>query len=148
MCFFVVTRVTVKISLGSTWASGRPGPSCEMMRDLKTFSVKSMISSTAVESEDSPLNRQVVINRPCSIRHFQRELSPASGGSIIQVPSARYGVSCRCPCHVPIKSRDKVASSGSASAMTGTIKASKIAETLHFRARFVFIHIETDYERR
>src|SRR6266550_6887494 len=88
--FFVVTRVTVKISLGRTWPSGLPGPSCEMMRDLKIFSVSSMISSTAVESEDSPLNRQVVINRPCSIRHFPRELSPSSGGSIIQVASARY----------------------------------------------------------
>jgi hypothetical protein len=54
------------------------------MRDLKIFSVSSMISSTAVESEDSPLNRQVVINRPCSIRRFPRELSPSSGGSIIR----------------------------------------------------------------
>src|SRR5207247_4409682 len=88
--FFVVTRVTVKISLGRTCPSGRPGPSCEMMRDLKIFSVSSTTSSTAVESEDSPLNRQVVINRPCSIRHCPRELSPSSGGSIIQVPSARY----------------------------------------------------------
>src|SRR5207249_8970669 len=52
-----------------------------MMRDLKIFSVSSLISSTAVESEDSPLNRQVVINRPCSIRHFPRVLSPSSGGS-------------------------------------------------------------------
>src|SRR5436190_16567176 len=88
--FFSVTRVKVKISLGRTCPSGLPGPSCEMMRDLKILLVSSIISSTAVESEDSSLNRQVVINRACSIRHFPRELSPSSGGSMIQVPSARY----------------------------------------------------------
>ena len=88
--FFSVTRVTVKISLGRTCPSGLPGPSCEMMRDLKTFSVSSMISSTDVESDDSSLNRQVSINWPCSIRHFPCVLSPSSGGSRTHVPSARY----------------------------------------------------------
>src|SRR5207247_11279460 len=65
--FFVVTRVTVKISLGRTCPSGLPGPSCEMMRDLKTFSVSSMISSKDVESEDSPrLNQPAVFDPPFS----------------------------------------------------------------------------------
>src|SRR5215510_9341433 len=93
-----------------------------MMRDLKVYSLSSMISSVDVESEDSSLNRQVSINLPCLIRHFPRVLSPSSGGSSIQVPSARYTVWCRGLCHVPTNSRDKVASSGSASAMTGARK--------------------------
>src|SRR6266496_2585889 len=94
-----------------------------MIRDLKIFSVSSMISSVDVESEDSLLNRHVSINRPCSIRHFPRVLSPSSGGSSIQVPSARYTVWCRGLCHVPTNSRDKVASSGSASPMAGARNA-------------------------
>src|SRR6476661_404412 len=94
-----------------------------MIRDLKEYSVSSMISSVDVESEESSLNRQISINLPCSIRHFPRVLSPSSGGSSIQVPSARYTVWCRVLCHVPTNSRDKVASSGSASAITGASKA-------------------------
>src|SRR5215468_12780015 len=94
-----------------------------MIRDLKVYLLSSMISSVDVESEDSSLNRQVSINLPCSIRHFPRVLSPWSGGSSIHVPSARYTVWCRGLCHVPTNSRDKIASSGSASAITGTRKA-------------------------
>jgi|GEM_PF-4238501 len=68
-------------------------------------------------------NRHVSINLPCSIRHVPRVLSPSSGGSRTQVPSARYIVWCRGPCHVPTNNRVKVASSGRARAMTGTRKA-------------------------
>jgi len=45
------------LTFGPTWSL------CEMIRDLKIFSVSSMISSTDIESEDSSLNRQVSINR-------------------------------------------------------------------------------------
>jgi len=94
-----------------------------MIRDLKIFSVSSMISSTDIESEDSSLNRpglnQPAVFNPPFFRgsYLLRPVihNPAPVSAILSV------VPMAAPCSN--QSRDKVASSGGARAMNGRTKA-------------------------